>query len=80
MSKTMSKKKITGKITYQNLETGFWGIIDEDGNHWRPVEMPEQLKHDGRRVTVTIKEVEEEASIFMWGTPVKILSFETLSP
>ena len=75
----MKKKKITGKIVYQNLEMGFWGIIDDDGNQYRPVQMPEQLKHDGRRVTVTIEEADEEASIFMWGTPVKILSFETLS-
>ncbi len=76
----MKKKKITGKVVYQNLETGFWGIIDDEGNQYRPVRMPEQLKHDGRRVTVTIEEADEEASLFMWGTPVEILSFETLSP
>ena len=73
----MKKQKITGKVVFQNLETGFWGIVDEDGNHWRPVQMPEQLKEDGKQVTVTLKEVDEEASMFMWGTPVKILSFET---
>jgi hypothetical protein len=73
----MKKQKVTGKVVFQNLETGFWGILDEDGNQWRPVQMPEQLKHEGKRVTVTIKEVDEEASMFMWGTPVKILSFET---
>ena len=76
----MKKKKITGEVVYQNLEMGFWGIVDDKGRQYRPVEMPEQLKHEGRQVTVTIEEADEEASIFMWGTPVKILSFETLMP
>ena len=72
----MKKLKITGKARYQNLGTGFWGIIGKDGREWRPVNMPEQLKKEGKEVSVTIKEV-DEMSIFMWGTPVRILSFTT---
>lgn len=70
-------KTIHGKVVYQELATGFWGIIDSEGNEWRPVNMPEQLKKKGKAVTVSIREVEEGASIFMWGTPVRILSFNT---
>lgn len=73
----MKKQQVTGKVVYQKLETGFWGIVDDKGNQWRPVDMPDQLKQEGKRVTVTIREVDEVASLFMWGTPVKILSFET---
>jgi hypothetical protein len=69
-------KSITGKVTHVPLATGFWGIIDNKGNEWRPVNMPEQLKSEGKQVTVTVKEV-DEMSIFMWGTPVRILSFHT---
>ncbi len=69
-------KTITGKVTYQQLGTGFWGIIDSSGNEWRPVNMPEQLKIAGKKVSVTIKEV-DDMSIFMWGTAVRILSFST---
>jgi len=76
----MSKIKITGKVSYQNLEGGFWSIIGDDGQQWRPVNMPEQLKYDGKAVNITAREVEEEASIFMWGTPVKITSFSTVTP
>ncbi len=75
----MKKHKITGKVVYQNIGTGFWGIVDDKGREWLPLNMPEQLKHDGERVAVTVKEV-EEASIFMWGTPVKITSFHTITP
>lgn len=76
----MKSKNIKGKVVYQNLGMGFWGIVDQDGNEWRPINMPEQLKYDGKEVSVSIKEVEEDVSMFMWGTAVKVLSFETFSP
>ncbi|GJM35307.1 MAG: hypothetical protein DHS20C18_43080 [Saprospiraceae bacterium] len=76
----MKKSKIRGKVVYQNLGTGFWGIIDESGKEWRPINMPEQLKYEGKKVSVEIREIEEDMSIFMWGTPVKITSFETIMP
>ncbi|MCB0555282.1 MAG: hypothetical protein KDD02_17175 [Phaeodactylibacter sp.] len=74
------KIKIKGKVVYQKLGTGFWGIIGEDGREWRPVKMPEQLKYEGKTIEVEAAEVDEEASIFMWGTPVRITSFQTLMP
>jgi hypothetical protein len=73
----MKTKTVNGKVTYQDLGTGCWGIIDDKGREWRAVNMPEQLKQPGKQVTVSIKEVDEGASIFMWGTPVKIVSFST---
>jgi hypothetical protein len=72
----MKKIRIQGTVTYQSLGTGFWGIIDEKGNEWRPVNMPEQLKKEGKKVTVTAHE-SDEMSIFMWGTPVEIVRFHT---
>ena len=76
----MKKKTVTGKVVYQNLGMGFWGIEDTKGNQWRPVNMPEQLKHEGKEITVEIKEMEEDMSMFMWGVAVKIVSFSTLTP
>jgi hypothetical protein len=72
----MKKHHIHGTVSFQHLGTGFWGIIDENGKEWRPVNMPEQLKKAGKLVTVTVKEV-DEMSIFMWGTPVEIVKFNT---
>lgn len=71
------QKKITGIVSYQDLATGFWGITDSNGNDWRPVHMPDQLKIKGAKITCTIKVLDDEGSIFMWGTPVEIVSFET---
>ena len=72
--------QIQGTVQYQSLGTGFWGIIGKDGQKWRPVNMPEQLKTNGAKVTVKAKAVEDAVSIFMWGTPVRIQSFQTLMP
>ncbi len=73
----MKSKIITGTVSWQPIETGFWGITDEKGGQWRPVNMPEQLKKAGKKVTLMVREIDEGMSIFMWGTPVRILSFGT---
>jgi len=70
------KQTITGKVVYQDIEMGFWGIEDEQGNQWRPVKMPKALQTDGQHITAEIEEIEEDMSLFMWGTPVKVLSFD----
>ena len=64
-------------MTYQPINGGFWGIIDDKGEYWRPVHCPDQLKIDGKKVTVKLREVEEGFSMFMWGTPVEVVSFST---
>ncbi len=76
----MAKVKIAGKVTHQQLEGGFWGIIGKDGRQWRPVKMPDQLKYDGMVVEVVGEEVEDEVSFQMWGNPIRIISFETATP
>jgi len=70
---------ITGKVVYKNLGPGCWGIESSEGEY-RPVNFPEQLKQEGATVTVKAREVEEFASVFMWGTAVHITSFSTLTP
>ena len=72
----MSIIKIKGKVTYQNISTGFWGIIDNKGKKWRPIDMPDALKKDGKKVVIKAMKAEESFSIFMWGTPITIVSVE----
>jgi hypothetical protein len=74
----MKKLHIEGKVAHLPINGGFWGIIDDQGQEWRPVPMPEEIKIDGLKVKVEAREVEEAFSIFMWGTPVKIVSFEAI--
>ena len=72
----MKTHRIKGVVTFQHLGTGFWGIIDDKGREWRAINMPEQLKHAGKAVNVTVKEV-DDMSIFMWCTPVEVVQFHT---
>jgi hypothetical protein len=76
----MSKEKtITATIVFQELEGGFWGLIDQAGNQWLPINMPEQLKYAGKSTKVVIREV-DMMTTSMWGRPVKIISFSTFTP
>jgi len=73
-----NKLKVKGKVKFLDFEGGFWGIVSEDGKEYRPVAMPEQLKHDGEAVEVTVRLVDEGMSIHMWGEPVRIVAFHTI--
>ena len=70
-------KQIKGTITYKDIETGFWAIEGHDGGKWRPVNLPDNLKKEGVKGTFQVKEVDEMASVIMWGTPVKVLNYST---
>lgn len=69
--------KITGKVVYQSLEGGFWGIEDDTGRQFLVLNMPNQLKINGARVQVTARTSDQE-TLFMWGEPIEIISFHTL--
>lgn len=69
--------KIKGTVRHIKLETGFWGIKSDDGEKYIPLNMPEQLKTEGRQVEVDAEPVHNMSGMHMWGEYVKITSFET---
>lgn len=69
--------EIEGKIVFQPLEGGFWGIEDTEGGRWLPVEMPAGLKKEGLRVRIRAMERDDLFSASMWGTYIRILSYRT---
>lgn len=71
----MRKLLITGQAIKKDIGPGFWGIIDDSGIEYRPINMPEQLKIEGAYVEVVVVDPVEDISIFMWGRPVHIISF-----
>ncbi len=72
-------KKISGTVKFQHLGMGFWGVIGDNAEEWRPVNMPEQLKSEGAKVELKVEVLKEDMSMFMWGKAVKVISFHTLS-
>jgi hypothetical protein len=69
--------KIIGTVVHLDFENEAFGIVDEDGNKFLPVNMPVQLKREGARVVIRCKPADVMTNI-MWGKPVYIYAFETL--
>lgn len=63
-----------GIIRFINLEGGFYGIITTSGEQYLPLNLPAGFRGDGIGVTFLALEEEGVATIFMWGTPVRIIS------
>lgn len=70
---------LQGTITFQEIETGFWGLIDNDGNQWEIIDIPNQLKYPNKKVEIEAIELDIVTSA-MWGIPISIISFSTLNP
>lgn len=70
--------KIKGTVVYQSLSGGFWGIVDQAGNQWRPVKCPKALQKEGLKVSLEAQKDNDAISIFMWGTSIQILKFKIL--
>ncbi|WP_353480612.1 hypothetical protein [Haliscomenobacter sp.] len=74
----MRNKKIKGKVVYLELEGGIWGIVDDKGGDWLPINMPFELMKDGLIVEVEAHKSSDFLSGAMWGTPIEISKFEIL--
>ena len=68
--------EISGTITYQDLEGGFWGILASDGGKFVPIEpMPADFRVDGLSIRATLEKAQVLGTA-MWGTYVRILDME----
>ncbi len=68
----------TGTINYINLEGGFYGLTADDGQRYLPKDLAREFKVDGLRVRFQVKILTGVITIYMWGTPVEVLSIEKL--
>lgn len=66
------------RVNYINLSGGFWGLTSLNGEEWRPLDFPPELKQEGVQADFRLVPVTEDFSVFMWGTAVKILDFKIL--
>lgn len=70
--------KITGTVVHEDLEGGFWGLIGDNGEKYRPVEsLPEAVREDGCRIEAVVEPV-QALSFAMWGRNVRVHSIEKL--
>lgn len=70
---------ITGTVTYNDFEGGFWGIETDDNQQFRPVDgIPASLQQSGCQVEANV-EPAPGISLHMWGQPVKVRSIKKIS-
>ncbi|NVM00952.1 MAG: hypothetical protein HWN67_01330 [Candidatus Helarchaeota archaeon] len=69
---------INGTIKHLKLEGGFYGIIGDDGNHYKPIKLAGEFKKDGLKVHIEAKERKGMISIHMWGRTIEILKIEKI--
>ncbi len=70
--------QITGTIKKQNLGTGFWGIVGDDGANYRPDKLPKKLQKEDLRISAEVEDAPAGMSIFMWGKAIILKSYEIL--
>lgn len=63
--------QIEGKVTYMEIEGGFWAIESADETY-EPTNLPEEFQKDGLKVRVYANVAEEKASIRMVGPIIHI--------
>ncbi|NNE35210.1 MAG: hypothetical protein HKN13_08245 [Rhodothermales bacterium] len=69
---------VTGTVTYNDFEGGFWGIETDDKQQFRPVDgLPLPLQRAGCRIEAEI-ELAEGISLHMWGRPVTVRSIKKI--
>lgn len=69
----------TGTIEFIELEGGFFGIVTADGDHYLPLNLPEEFRVDGLGVTFTARTAPDLNTIYMWGIPVSIVTISKTS-
>jgi inhibitor of cysteine peptidase len=68
--------KFTGKVVYNNLEGGFFGIVADDGKAYDPTNLPAEFRKAGMRVSAVIKKRPDMMSFHQWGTIVEIIDIK----
>ena len=76
--KDASSGWIEGTVRHVELEGGFFGIVDEQGNRFDPVNLPQRFEKDGLRVKFRMTKLPDQMSFHMWGALVKITKIEQL--
>jgi hypothetical protein len=68
----------TGRIKFINLEGGFYGILANNGNQYDPINLAPEFQVEGLRVMFSLRILENQTNVHMWGSMVEILSMTTL--
>ena len=77
---TSDTVQFTGKIVHLDLEGGFWGIVCDGGEKYRPMDLPADFQTDGLRVKGRLKSRPDVMGIHMWGAVVEVVDIGRKEP
>ncbi len=64
---------LTGTIVWKALEGGFFAIHADDGKKYDPINLPDSMKKEGLRVSVTVRLKKGAMSFHMYGAIIEIV-------
>ena len=67
-----------GMVIFVDLEGGFYGIRGDDGEDYYPLELEEEFRANGLRVSFESEPAKDVVTIHMWGTPVTLTYIEEM--
>lgn len=70
---------LVAEVRWIPLEGGFYGLLTQDGRRFLPINLPDEFRKDGLRVTVKGR-IKEVATIYMWGKPFEVHKIEVYNP
>ncbi len=68
----------TGEIVFISFEGGFYGIVSDYRMHYDPINLPDEFKIDGLRISFKAKIRDDLVSFHMWGTIIELLSIDRI--
>ena len=72
------KTSVVGQIVRVELEGGFWGVIDDSGNRYVPIDPFERsFLKDGLRISAEIELVTVFSST-MWGKHARFFNIQSI--
>lgn len=66
----------TGTVRYIYIEGGFYGIEDDSGQNYDPIDLPDEFKIDGLRVRYNYVPRFDMTSVHMWGTMIQVIDMQ----
>ena len=64
---------IEGRVSYKDIEGGFWAIDADDGRRFMPLNLPGAFQQDDLRVTVKANLRPDVVGLHMYGPSIEIL-------
>jgi hypothetical protein len=71
-----SSFQFEGKVTRVDLEGGFYGLLDLQGNRYDPDRLPAEFRIDGLKVKAWLEPLPQAIGFHMWGKKVHLISIE----